>query len=71
MKGIPLFITSSMKQKLHDMGFVNEVIGKMKPEDAHKIINEKLSQNDYLFKKIKVAFDQIMIHELVSDISMN
>jgi len=71
MKGIPLFITKKMKVDLKSKGFDDQLIGLMKPEDAHLILENKLSKNDFIFKTVKTLLNEIVEVEAKKDLFKN
>jgi hypothetical protein len=70
-KGIPLFITKRMRFQLYTLGFNDEVISSMRPEEAHRAINEGLTRNEFLMEKIENSFNRIMMNKLVTEIYLN
>lgn len=45
---IPLFITNKMKIKIKKLGYNDFLIKHMRPEEAHDILNGKLSVNNFI-----------------------
>ena len=48
-----------MRIRLEKMGYDNQLIGMMKPEEAHDILDGKLTKNEYIFIKVKKLIEEL------------
>lgn len=51
-------ITNKMRFDLYNLGYDRSTISGLKPEDAHFIIENKITSDNYLFDKLNRLLDE-------------